>query len=343
MDLCDTLVSSRQRRCASFLRSRAHVVPVHRMQRLRPSGTSAGRPLQWRASDPPGPSLSRGCGIVSSKVIDGTESGPGSTPAPSIGTVACFNQARSARLAVAPRHVDDSPAFPRLQELKKVNVERAPSRGARDAIRHVVDFDFDPAIVDVLSLPDTARGHLDHLSSRDRADAFSAGAVWLERALGQLRMKRSLHPRAVPIEPSLDVVARRAFHRRFVAGCGFLGPDGIRLSASARRGYACVAHSVAARPPSRGLHHPKPGRVRESSQNIRPYTCLTRRCAGCVPPRTSSGPPDAGRSSFGEVRTRRKARVSAGARQVASQKRCKHSPGAVKGTRRPPSIVLSRT
>ena len=35
--------SSRQRRRASFLRSRAHVVPVHRMQRLRPSGTSAGR------------------------------------------------------------------------------------------------------------------------------------------------------------------------------------------------------------------------------------------------------------------------------------------------------------
>jgi hypothetical protein len=38
--------SSRQRRRASFLRSRAHVVPMHRMQRLRPSGTSAGRPLQ---------------------------------------------------------------------------------------------------------------------------------------------------------------------------------------------------------------------------------------------------------------------------------------------------------
>ena len=36
--------SSRQRRRANFLRSRAHVVPMHRMQRLRPSGTSAGRP-----------------------------------------------------------------------------------------------------------------------------------------------------------------------------------------------------------------------------------------------------------------------------------------------------------
>ena len=36
--------SSRQRRRASFLRSRAHVVPMHRMQRLRPSRTSAGRP-----------------------------------------------------------------------------------------------------------------------------------------------------------------------------------------------------------------------------------------------------------------------------------------------------------
>jgi hypothetical protein len=94
-----------------------------------------------------------------------------------------------------------------------------------------VDFDIDPAIVDVLSLPHTARGHLDHLSSRDRADAFSARGVLLERALGQLRMKRSLHPRAVPIEPSLNVVARRALDRRFVAGCGFLGPDGIRLSA----------------------------------------------------------------------------------------------------------------
>ena len=42
--------SSRQRRCASFLRSRAHVVRVHRMQRLRPGGTSAGRP---RAGAPP--------------------------------------------------------------------------------------------------------------------------------------------------------------------------------------------------------------------------------------------------------------------------------------------------
>ncbi len=40
------LASSRQRRRASFLRSRAHVVPMHRMQRLRPSGTSAGRPLR---------------------------------------------------------------------------------------------------------------------------------------------------------------------------------------------------------------------------------------------------------------------------------------------------------
>ena len=38
------IASSRQRRRASFLRSRAHVVPMHRMQRLRPSGTSAGRP-----------------------------------------------------------------------------------------------------------------------------------------------------------------------------------------------------------------------------------------------------------------------------------------------------------
>ena len=171
--------------------------------------------------------------------------------APSIGTVACFNQARSARLAVAPRHVDDSPALPRLQELEKINVERAPNGGARDAVRHVVDYDIDPAIVDVLSLPHTARGHLDHLSSRDRADAFSARGVLLERALGQLRMKRSLHPRAVPIEPSLDVVARRALDRRFLAGCGFLGPDGIRLSASARRVYAFVAHSVEARPRSR--------------------------------------------------------------------------------------------
>jgi hypothetical protein len=139
--------------------------------------------------------------------------------------------ASSARLAVAPRHVDDPPALPRLQELEKINVERAPNGGARDAIRYVVDYDIDPAIVDVLSLPHTARGHLDHLSSRDRADAFSARGVSLERALGQLRMKRSLHPRAVPIEPSLDVVARRALDRRFVAGCGFFGPDGIRLSA----------------------------------------------------------------------------------------------------------------
>jgi hypothetical protein len=40
--------SSRQRRRASFLRSRAHVVPMHRMQRLRPSGTSAGRPFRAR-------------------------------------------------------------------------------------------------------------------------------------------------------------------------------------------------------------------------------------------------------------------------------------------------------
>ena len=44
----DSLASSRQRRRASFLRSRAHVVPMHRMQRLRPSGTSAGRPLRAR-------------------------------------------------------------------------------------------------------------------------------------------------------------------------------------------------------------------------------------------------------------------------------------------------------
>jgi len=45
--------SSRQRRRASFLRSRAHVVPMHRMQRLRPSGTSAGRPRQAsRATEP---------------------------------------------------------------------------------------------------------------------------------------------------------------------------------------------------------------------------------------------------------------------------------------------------
>jgi hypothetical protein len=139
-------------------------------------------------------------------------------------------QPRSARLAVAPRHVDDPPALPRLQELEKINVERAPNGGARDAIRYVVDYDIDPAIVDVLSLPHTARGHLDHLSSRDRADAFSARGVVLERALGQLRMKRSLHPRAVPIEPSLDVVTRRALDRRFVAGCGFFGPDGIRLA-----------------------------------------------------------------------------------------------------------------
>jgi hypothetical protein len=36
--------SSRQRRRACFLRSRADVVPMHRMQRFRPSGTSAGRP-----------------------------------------------------------------------------------------------------------------------------------------------------------------------------------------------------------------------------------------------------------------------------------------------------------
>ena len=99
--------------------------------------------------------------------------------------VARFNQARSARLAVAPRHVDDPPALPRLQELEKINVERAPNGGARDAIRHIVDFDLDPAIVDVLSPPHTARGHLDHLWSRDRADAFGARGVLLERALGQ--------------------------------------------------------------------------------------------------------------------------------------------------------------
>jgi hypothetical protein len=41
--------SSRQRRRASFLRSRAHVVPMHRMQRLRPSGTSAGRGMKLRS------------------------------------------------------------------------------------------------------------------------------------------------------------------------------------------------------------------------------------------------------------------------------------------------------
>ena len=39
---CAALASSRQRRRASSLRSRAHVVPMHRMQRLRPSGASAG-------------------------------------------------------------------------------------------------------------------------------------------------------------------------------------------------------------------------------------------------------------------------------------------------------------
>jgi hypothetical protein len=92
-----------------------------------------------------------------------------------------------------------------------------------------VDFDLDPAIVDVLSLPLTARGHIDHLSSRKRANGFSARSVLLERALGQLRMKRSLHPRAIPIEPSLDVVACRALDRGFFPGCGFLGPDGISL------------------------------------------------------------------------------------------------------------------
>ena len=104
--------------------------------------------------------------------------------------VARFNQARSARLAVAPRHVDDPPALPRLQELEKINVERAPNGGARDAIRHILDFDLDPAIVDVLSPPHTARGHLDHLWSRDRADAFGARGVLLERALGRTSRAR---------------------------------------------------------------------------------------------------------------------------------------------------------
>ena len=46
-------------RCASFLRSRAHVVPMHRMQRLRPSGTSAGRPQQARCGPAVGRSPSR--------------------------------------------------------------------------------------------------------------------------------------------------------------------------------------------------------------------------------------------------------------------------------------------
>jgi hypothetical protein len=150
-------------------------------------------------------------------------------PAAPIGTVACVQQRSSARLAVAPRYVDDPPAIPRLQELKEINVERAANGGARDAFRHVVDFDLDPAIVDVLSLPLTARGHIDHLLSRERANAFSARSVLLERALGQLRMKRSLHPGAIPVEPSPDVVARCALDRGFVPGCDFLGPDGISL------------------------------------------------------------------------------------------------------------------
>jgi hypothetical protein len=49
---CWIEASLRQRRRASFLRSRAHVVPMHRMQRLRPSGTSAGRPWQACARRP---------------------------------------------------------------------------------------------------------------------------------------------------------------------------------------------------------------------------------------------------------------------------------------------------
>jgi hypothetical protein len=53
-------------------------------------------------------------------------------------------------------------------------------------------------------------------------------------------MKRSLHPRAVPIEPSLDVVARRALDRRFVAECGFVGPDGIRLSVAVLAGHQLI-------------------------------------------------------------------------------------------------------
>jgi Protein of unknown function (DUF1214) len=39
-------------------------------------------------------------------------------------------------------------------------------------------------------------------------------------------MKRALHPRAIPIEPSFDVVTCRALDRSFVAGCDFLGSDG---------------------------------------------------------------------------------------------------------------------
>src|SRR3954452_1585724 len=161
-------------------------------------------------------------------------------------------------LAVAPRHVDDPPALPCLQELEEIDIERAANGGARDAFRYVVDLDLDPAIGDVLSLPLTARGHVDHLSSRERADAFGARRVALEGALGQLRMKRSLHPRAIPIEPSLDVVACRVLNGGFVTGCGFLGPDGSALHQHTRRVKPFLASG--AREVGRSCAHPAHGR-----------------------------------------------------------------------------------
>ena len=87
------------------------------------------------------------------------------------------------RASGRPRHVDDPPAVPRLQELEEIHVERAANSDARDAFRHIVDFHLDPAIVDVLFLARTARRHADHLLRRQRANAFSARLVSLERAL----------------------------------------------------------------------------------------------------------------------------------------------------------------
>ena len=63
-----------------------------------------------------------------------------------------FIETTTASLAVAPRHVDNPPAVARLQQLEEIDVQRAANGGARDPFRHVVDFDLDPAIVDVLSL-----------------------------------------------------------------------------------------------------------------------------------------------------------------------------------------------
>ena len=68
--------SSRQRRRASSLRSRAHVVRMHRMQRLRPSGASAGRPEQSSRRPRPRRLPARGSGKVR-KAARGARAGAG--------------------------------------------------------------------------------------------------------------------------------------------------------------------------------------------------------------------------------------------------------------------------